>query len=371
MDSQSSLQVNLAKQSHIQLLREIYLKGERYKTIDIVFHNAVSLRLLFLCVKYSWWSLEHQGRLQLEGFTDLSNNYGFNGNKLSRPKLNAALRMFYDTENISSSQISIDNNGLVIEKCNSSKVSGNVTFGIAWSGHVNDRKDLVECVKSIMTANHSNRQVEILIACPRDSFFNLGYDVRWIDVPNTDEGIDIGAKKNILYEMARYEIVSIIHTRLRVNDDFFNFLPADFDSFTPAIVANYNDRLLPYFDLVMVRNIDTFLDRSFLGRNHLNRFYYERRTHLFILAKYQFYIDGGCIVLNKKKLGTHGPWHRSLRWGEAEDVWLSRFLDLYGFVQDRIESIVAYSSTNKSRSLSNSDIFSKLKLSFYRLFWFL
>lgn len=368
MDSKKNVIVALNDFRDVLVLKKWYEENHCIERLELIITTRIAPRLLYLAIRFGFWVLQTNGELVLRDIQGLSRDYGMSGGKLTYSKFAVAIRLFLSTERQAILTHRWEELEFRVFKAERQTMPG-LTIGIVWSGRGDERVDLESCLAAIIECNRHTK-CEVIVACPKSKKYDLPGVDRWLPYEDEIGSIRIGEKKNLIYKCARYDCIAILHTRIRLSSSFFSNLPHEFDVFTPKIHARYADKEMSYFDLVFLRSADLFLHmRSPFGRFHLSRFYPEHQSYLKIISRYQFYIDGGCIVLNRKKLGSGPIWHPDIEWGEAEDVWLSRKLDLFGFVQDRIETMTATSNTNKSISLSGSGVGAKVKRLWHKLTW--
>ncbi|RRS04342.1 hypothetical protein EIP75_10640 [Aquabacterium soli] len=228
-----------------------------------------------------------------------------------------------------------------------------LSFGVVFGGGVHDAALLLEAVQSMATASRGHEsRVEILVCGPLDEEgldrlrrYAPGIDIAVIDgdLPAQATRIPLPEKKNRLFQAARYQAVSISHTRIAVGTDFVSrVLSQHFDVLAPRVEVEWQGRRVRYLDYILIGSYDV------ARRNRAKALggFSAGENHLAMMKRRVAYVDGG-IMLFDKRLVRGLPFNSDLAWSEAEDLDACGTLYQQGALIDHDASLLCESRVLK------------------------
>jgi hypothetical protein len=247
-------------------------------------------------------------------------------------------------------------------------------FTIAWIFQDSrlEFERIIAHILSLKLDSSKQENLEIILCGPfnheflvNSDAFSLGNYLKFLDYDISGTSISdyIGLKKNHIIRNCRFNKLAILHSRIEITHDFIMHYMADddFELSTPTVMCRMNDKYLPYLDLIFLKNYD-------LVKNNNNYLWgFESNFMIkFIRIFSEVYIDGGCFVINLKKVPNlmMSEYHR---WGYAEDVnfcWRAHLMDY----KIKKESIKIYSTTNKLKIYEKGIFRNRLILNVYKIF---
>lgn len=300
-------------------------------------------------LKYSLWALMPGGILEI--FDSPSAGEGYSTHQYNfwhiRHELFKSIGKDLEIESIDSRQ-----GHLLARKIEENYLGNGITLAIVFGGAQAELPLLREQLSSIVNQQPAPTiPVEILVCGPTQFQWHELMDIvgehrfRYIPFDHSApfKRALIGQKKNLLLSEAHYDLVALSHTRICYGPGSLAQIQSKkFDAFTPAVMYADCEKMRRYLDYTLIGSYDTaHLDNlPALCASNLPRniFPYLRNRVAFI--------DGGLIVLNKKKV-RHDIYSDELSWGEAEDIDLCARLHFDGCLIDVDDRIVCYSQTSK------------------------
>ncbi|WP_417458927.1 hypothetical protein [Kordiimonas sp.] len=155
--------------------------------------------------------------------------------------------------------------------------------------------------------------------------------------------INILRKKKEAFDEAHGGVLVVAHTRITMPvDQLIRLARKDFDAAAPKVV--YKEKggpTRPYLDALLLDGFSCWSTKK------------KTLVCSSMALPYQYYlgnrvlsVDGGVIILRRDRIKIN-PFELGSAWGEAEDVDVSNYLDLSGYVVEYLSEIEFESTTNK------------------------
>jgi hypothetical protein len=354
----------------IVTIENIYKLRYSYNEFDKITIECKLLKkkgVLRYAFKYALLALKMNGILELKDSP--SKGYGYSTQRVDlwqvKKEFFKVVSPFVETEESNNDTGTIRARKVIDHPCNTG-----ISFGIVISGNENELPTIDKSINSILGAVINEENFEILICGPSDCEFKDRFsnyrNCRYINFDLKDKNrILITRKKNYLLKEAKYNIVSISHSRIIYPGDFYKkIINRKFEVVTPSVCYQEKSIKYRYLDFITIGSYDTTkLNSKFTCAAELinERFLYNMSDRV-------AFIDGGINIFNKFLI-PENPYNENIGWGEAEDVELSEFLFQKGCLIDFFYDIECFSQTNKlsfSRNLLQKIKFQYLKYKFIK-----
>lgn len=299
-------------------------------------------------LKYAFWNLKVSGTLKI-----IDSSYKNLSKKKKKIDFWQTKREVFKTLKDDVKSISLDNEEIILQKNSDLKyINSGVSLGIVFSGSKDEEHMLFRCLDNILVSvlNSYNIDYEVLVCGPSDyqidsllekySTLKLRYVI--YDNPMENGRFMIGKKKNHLYEQAKFNIVSILHTRILLNDLFLKtIISKKFDLLSPRVLAKEGDKMFDYISYHLISSYDltASADTVLIAQHFHDKYLY------FMKGRYP-YIDGGICIFNKNSLNIL-PYNQHIAWGEAEDVESANRAYCNGYLLDYDPHLQCLSYTKK------------------------
>jgi hypothetical protein len=233
-----------------------------------------------------------------------------------------------------------------------------ISFGIVFSGNIDEEPQLAATIKSISANQLNNLSYEILICGPEkynpqwinEEFPTLKIRYLALDVP-TSPRLMICDKKNLLYKSSQFNLVVISHCRILFANRFVEQVRTyPIEMATPAVFYFENHKEYKYLDIGFImsyQDIQFGAGRGTIAGENVKEDYlhwYRRRVP---------FIDGGLNIFNKNVI-TEPPYNKYISWGEAEDVDVCNRLFQEGVLIDYLPEVKCFSATCKITGYNSS-----------------
>jgi|GEM_PF-3211640 hypothetical protein len=331
-------------------------------TIDLRVSKSLYYVLSY-AIKYSYWAVKLDGIIDIKTKKYLTSV--FSKKNLAYWQVSSTLH-YSLTNNIETMYSNKDEGYIKIKKIQDPYLNNGISFGIIASGAEEENDFLLNSINSIRNNKEIKKfKYEIIILVKSNNKLSSiiknksNIKILFFDDDREGDRFMIGRKKNKLYELCQYDIVSISHARIIFPNNLIQeILTKKFDFITTKINTIDDDR---------------YLDIGLLGTYNISKPTLKLvRTGYFIpnfiynlLDGRCIYIDGGLSIYNKKVLNFN-PFNKYLAWGEGEDIRVSEQISTNGFLVDYYDYLTSRSQSNKTKRKNN--IKTKLKLFLYDFF---
>ncbi|WP_345972459.1 hypothetical protein [Sulfurimonas diazotrophicus] len=335
----------------IENLRFRYLQFAPFDKVVIDKAKIKKQGVLRWAIKYAFWNVSSNGSIIIkdssyDGYTEREIKKDFWQTK----------RELFKTLGGEVEPLKLSENEIEVKKLRSSSYSNTgVTFGVVFSGSKSEEPVLINCLESLRKTCEKSPNIpsEIIVCGPSEysahhlqemfkdsiNFHYLQYDAA------VEHGrFLIGKKKNFLLQRSSYNVVTIMHARIEVEEDFVNkIFYRQFDMISPQVQGLEDGKLYDYLSYILIRSYN--FDAS--ASNPLSTDYFSEK-YLYYMKNYYPYIDGGMIVFNKNVIKEE-PFNNKLAWAEAEDVDVAQQCYGEGILIDFYKDIICCSQTVKYR----------------------
>lgn len=227
-----------------------------------------------------------------------------------------------------------------------------ISFGIVFSGELSEEALLFSSLDSISNIEElSSDQYEVIIVgsqkydsqrlFQRYPNQNIRYEIM-------DDVYQYGRfltckKKSLIFELAKHEILAVLHTRITFPENFWTLLQqTSFDIAAPRVVFKSSSSIHPYLDYILTGSYDTARVNPRLTLTSKN----FGEKYLYFLRDRVSYIDGGITLFDKRRIKV-SPYNPNIAWGEAEDLEMCGRLYYEGYLIDYLYELICESKTNK------------------------
>jgi hypothetical protein len=338
--------INLCKVEDVILLKE---KGKVYEFISLNAKPLMQKGVFRHALKYSLWNLDVGGKIEIK--TPEHKSYEFSKNRIDYWQVSREVFKSIGSD-VTCLECLPEKGTLIVQKKLERYENSGISFGVVFSGSVNEIPKLKASLKTIQeTINFSSlTSYEVLVCGPTEhnpsDWINVFPDlnISYLEFDFTDiKRLLIGVKKNYILSKASFNVVVINHTRILFSKEFAkDIMSKKFDLCTSQVFGDYQGGRSKYLDIGLIGSYD-------LTRVNQARTLIAQRiisSYLYYLSSRVPYIDGGLTIFNKNVLPEE-PYHRNVSWGEAEDIELAAIASEAGFLIDKFEDITAISSVVK------------------------
>ena len=339
------------KKIAIRKIKDIYNLKYKYETYDEITIYTQELKykgVLRYAFKYAYWSLRIHGKLTI--LDEAHRSYGKKVNYIDFWQIRHEL---FNSLKGKVELIALDNeNGkLELLKKSSEKSNNGISFCIVFSGSAKEIPLLKQSIDSIVEMNIDSEKYEIVVLGSSDfKFYSLSNNypqaipLRYLpyDFEQTTRLL-ITKKKNYMLDNAKYNIVSINHTRIAYAKDFYKkLIDRNFDLITTKIIGNVKGKNYSFLDFGLIGDYDILKPskvQTFVGN-------FIDRNYMFLMRNRVPFIDGGLTIFNKNNTSAV-RYNENIAWGEAEDVELCSTAYHDGLLIDYFDDIVCESKVLK------------------------
>lgn len=350
----------------IKTIEDIYGLKYKYETYDEVTIHTKTLKydgVLRYAFKYALWSLKTNGKLII--VDEAHRSYGKKVDYIDfwqvRHELFNSLK-----DKVELMTLENENGKLEVLKKSPEKNNIGISFCIVFSGNEQEIPLLKQSIQSIIDMDINCSNYEIIISGPSDFKFDIHFNaypqtlpLRYLeyDFEQTTRLL-ITKKKNYMLDNAKYNIVSINHTRIVYSKDFYKkLIDRNFDLITTKIVGNVKGKNYSFLDFGLISDYDMAKlskVQTFVGK-------FINKDYMYFLHNRVPFIDGGLTIFNKENMSTV-RYNENIAWGEAEDVELCATAYHNGLLIDYFDDIVCESKVLKFIPVESVKVKIKRKL---------
>lgn len=166
------------------------------------------------------------------------------------------------------------------------------------------------------------------------------YNLKYVEFTEKDEIWWITRKKNLVVQNAKYENLMIMHDKIILDDDWYNWMQKYWNNFESLSCITKNIEGKRYSDWKVVLWKDLYFIKNKIYskiRKNVDKWVYKES--LWFDQYYLNYNDWdvhssivGHFNILKKKVATQVCWDENLYWNCAEDVALSSDINVNGFL---------------------------------------
>lgn len=339
----------MAMKLYIKSISDIYTIQfiyDQYSEIIIDFSALKYLGVGRYALKYALWALKK------DGIITILDTHQDTRSSRSRITFNQVRLEVFKALGDDVEVIDVDDRErfVKVKKISDRYTNIGFSFGIIFSGSLNEEGQLIRAVESILGNKDLKKYPYEIVICGPSDFFSESFilqfgeaNIRYlayntISMPR----FMISQKKNYLYSAMKYNIVSISHTRIVYPDNFVNeVFYKKFDLFTTKVLVNQNGHRFKYMDFSL---IDTYDITKYPIRGIPSGDIKDEV--LYYMQKRVPYIDGGLTIFNKNILADP-PYNNKIAWGEAEDVDMCANIYFKGLLIDYFTFLESESLTCK------------------------
>jgi hypothetical protein len=332
----------IAKISTIEDLLKLREKVSYYDSIVIITRQLKYKKLLRFAFKYALSSLKVNGSIKVvdESFVGYEH-------ALKRIDFWQVKAEFYICagRSIHTNEIDYKNGVISATKVKDTQPFKGISFGVIVSGDDSEIARINELIDDISSLEFNDVKHEIIICGPKKNKISESIihspSSRYLNYDDSGIRFLVGKKKNFIYSNCRFDMVVMMHLRIKVTNDIIALFHRDFDFCTTKVLFRSKGVSYPYLDYILVSSYDMYQ-----VKRQRNIFKKSLKYCLKNYANRVPYIDGGLNIFNKNNI-VEPPYSNVLEWGEAEDLDLACRLYHEGNLIDYYDDLVSYSLTDK------------------------